>query len=96
MTRNKDLPWDRRDHALFVAYAPHSDPRIACSVVVEHGGSGSRVAAPVVRDIILQALYGGLPPLSAYPPGQRDSIRKMRDNLNLRDAGSGTNGRIRT
>jgi penicillin-binding protein 2 len=96
VTRNEDLPWNRRDHALFVAYAPHSNPRIACSVVVEHGGSGSRVAAPVARDIVLQALYGGLPPLTAYPSGQRGTIQEMRENLNLREPGTATNGRIRT
>ncbi len=94
--RNEDLPWERRDHALFVAYAPHANPRVACAVVVEHGGGGSRVAAPVARDIILQALYGGLPPLTAYPSSQRGTIQQMRDNLNLRDTGKDTDGRIRT
>ncbi|NCV18737.1 MAG: penicillin-binding protein 2, partial [Rhodobacterales bacterium] len=34
---NKDLPWEQRDHALFVNYAPYDDPEIAVSVVVEHG-----------------------------------------------------------
>ncbi len=38
-----------RDHALFIAFAPVENPRIAIAVVVEHGGSGSRVAAPVAR-----------------------------------------------
>ena len=58
--KNEDLPWRRRDHALFVAYAPLDDPRFACSVVVEHGGGGSRVAAPIARKILLetQKLYG--------------------------------------
>ncbi|MGF1500702.1 MAG: penicillin-binding protein 2 [Paracoccaceae bacterium] len=69
--RNEDLPWERRDHALFVAFAPMSAPRYAISVVVEHGGGGSRAAAPVARDILLRVLYGPRPPLSAYPAGQR-------------------------
>ena len=43
--RNEDLPWERRDHALFVGYAPHDSPRYAVSVVVEHGGGGSTAAA---------------------------------------------------
>lgn len=50
--RNEELPWRERDHALFVAYAPIDAPRYAISVVVEHGGSGSRAAAPIARDIL--------------------------------------------
>lgn len=38
-----------RDHALFIAFAPVDAPRIAIAVVVEHGGAGSRAAAPVAR-----------------------------------------------
>ncbi|HSR70817.1 MAG TPA: penicillin-binding protein 2, partial [Kiloniellales bacterium] len=45
VTKNEDLPWRRRDHALFVAYAPVDKPRYACAVVVEHGGGGSATAA---------------------------------------------------
>jgi len=45
-----------RDHALFVAYAPHDDPKYAISVIVEHGEGGSKAAAPVARDIIAEAL----------------------------------------
>ena len=59
---NKDLPWEQRDHALFVNYAPYDDPEIAVSVVVEHGGSGSTVAAPIARDITLQAIFKVLRP----------------------------------
>ena len=60
IVKNEDLPWHRRDHALFVAYAPLDDPRFACSVVIEHGGGGSRVAAPVARKMLLetQKRYG--------------------------------------
>ncbi|MCH8998125.1 MAG: penicillin-binding protein 2 [Proteobacteria bacterium] len=54
IVKNKDLPWRRRDHALFVAFAPVDDPRYACAVVVEHGGGGSKVAAPIVRDILIE------------------------------------------
>jgi penicillin-binding protein 2 len=56
VTRNEDLPWERRDHALFVAFAPADNPRFAISVIVEHGGGGSAVAAPIARDIMLAAL----------------------------------------
>ncbi|WP_417837584.1 penicillin-binding protein 2 [Thalassospira tepidiphila] len=52
---NNDLPWKYRDHALFVAFAPVDNPRYACSVVVEHGGGGSSVAGPIVRDLLLKA-----------------------------------------
>lgn len=48
----EDLPWARRDHALFVSYMPYENPRYACSVVVEHGIGGSRAAGPKARDIM--------------------------------------------
>jgi penicillin-binding protein 2 len=54
ITKNKDLPWRRRDHALFVCFAPVDNPRYACAVVVEHGGGGSKVAAPIARDILTE------------------------------------------
>ena len=53
--KNHQRPWRERDHALFVAYAPLDRPRYAISVVVEHGGAGSSVAAPIARDILLEA-----------------------------------------
>ena len=53
--RNEDLPWERRDHALFVGFAPYENPRFAIAVVVEHGGGGSKAAAPIARDILLKA-----------------------------------------
>ncbi|WP_258548768.1 MULTISPECIES: penicillin-binding protein 2 [Thalassospira] len=52
---NDELPWKYRDHALFVAFAPVDNPRYACSVVVEHGGGGSGVAGPIVRDLLQKA-----------------------------------------
>ena len=51
----EDIPWNERDHALFVAYAPIAAPRYACAVVVEHGGGGSKVAAPIARDVLREA-----------------------------------------
>ncbi|SDZ81420.1 penicillin-binding protein 2 [Rubrimonas cliftonensis] len=76
--RNDQLPWNRRDHALFVAYAPVSAPRYAVSVIVEHGGGGSAAAAPIARDVMLRALYGAEPPLAAYPPAEREMIERQR------------------
>ncbi|AXC49435.1 penicillin-binding protein 2 [Paracoccus suum] len=84
--RNEQLPWGRRDHALFVCYAPVQAPRIAVSLIIEHGGGGSAVAAPVARDILLFALAGGLPPLAAYPPGQRGKIDEQRKQMRLAPA----------
>jgi penicillin-binding protein 2 len=86
---NDDLPWNRRDHALFVGYAPDVAPRYAISVVVEHGGGGSTAAAPIARDIILRAMSDGLPSLEAYPSSQRGRIETMLKELPLRDPVTG-------
>jgi penicillin-binding protein 2 len=51
--------WGREDHGLYVAFAPFEEPEIAVAVVVEHGGSGSRAAAPVAR-AIMNAYFGFL------------------------------------
>lgn len=80
---NDQLPWNRRDHALFVCYAPYQAPRYAAAVVVEHGGGGSAVAAPVARDIMLYALAGGLPPLDAVPSDQRDAMKERHNAMTL-------------
>ena len=50
--KNEDLPWQMRDHAIFVGFAPVHEPAYAVAVVVEHGGSGSKVAAPIARDVL--------------------------------------------
>lgn len=71
---NDQLPWNRRDHALYVGYAPYDNPRYAVTVVVEHGGGGSAAAAPIARDAILRVLHGDIPPLTAYPSNQRGRI----------------------
>ncbi len=82
--RQEDLPWNRRNHALFVAFAPEDAPRIAVSVIVEHGGGGSSAAAPIGRDIVLAALHGDMPPLSAYPASQRNRIETQMGELSSR------------
>lgn len=53
---NEDLPWRRRDHALFVSYGPVQAPRYCCAVVVEHGGGGSTTAAPIVHDVMRRTM----------------------------------------
>jgi penicillin-binding protein 2 len=54
-----EVPWKERDHALFIAFAPAVAPRYVCATVVEHGGitggGGSAVAAPICRDVLLEA-----------------------------------------
>ncbi|WP_434289016.1 penicillin-binding protein 2 [Celeribacter sp. SCSIO 80788] len=80
---NKEVPWEQRDHALFVAFAPYDKPRYAVSVVVEHGGGGSSVAAPIARDIMLFSLHGAVPPLSDYPSAQQNTIRERFRTLPL-------------
>jgi len=64
------VPWKDRDHALFIGFAPFSAPRYACACVVEHGGAtggeGGAVAAPIVRDVLLEAQ-------------KRDPVRRVPD-----------------
>ena len=54
--KQKDLPYKRRDHALFTAFAPYKNPRYALSVVIEHGGAGSSAAAPIAKKLIKKVL----------------------------------------
>jgi len=67
--KNEQLPWKERDHALFVAYAPEENPRYSIAVVVEHGGGGSAVAAPIARDIMLEVQKRDLARVSAEGEG---------------------------
>ena len=47
-----EIEYKNRDHALFVAFAPYKDPRYSISVLIEHGGSGSKAAAPLAKKLI--------------------------------------------
>ena len=49
--KNKDLPWEERDHGLFIGYGPVDKPLYALSIIIEHGGSGSGAAAPLAKEI---------------------------------------------
>ena len=51
-----------RDHALFIAYAPADDPKIALAILVENGGHGSSTAAPIARQVLDYYLLGKEPP----------------------------------
>ena len=54
--KESELPWRLRNHALFVGYAPHNNPKYAVVVLVEHGGGGGSVAAPMGGKLLLEAL----------------------------------------
>jgi penicillin-binding protein 2 len=82
--KNENLPWRQRDHALFIGFAPVHAPRYACCVVVEHGGGGSSVAAPIARDLLLEAQ-------------RRDSARTASVSAQAEEpAGPGVTGRNTT
>jgi penicillin-binding protein 2 len=57
--KSMEIPWKERDHALFTAFAPVGAPRYVCAVVIEHGGEtgggGSLAAAPICRDVLIEA-----------------------------------------
>jgi penicillin-binding protein 2 len=72
------IPWEFRDHGLFIAFAPVKEPRYAISVVVEHGGGGSKAAAPIAKDVMTlvaerdparQKLF--VPPVRTAAAGER-------------------------
>ena len=66
--KQEQLKYENRDHALFIAFAPVNDPKYAISVVVEHGGTGSKAAAPIAKQVIKKVL-------------ERDNLRKSINNL---------------
>jgi len=77
--KNHERPWRERDHALFVGYAPSDNPRYAVSVIVEHGGGGSKVAAPIARDLLLATQKRDpanrtLAPAAAKAPAKSEEI----------------------
>ncbi len=69
LTKPEDLPWERRDHALFVCYGPYEAPRYACAVVVEHGIGGARMAGPKAREIMRAVLTKDPAKLKPIGPG---------------------------
>ncbi|MFZ5617062.1 MAG: penicillin-binding protein 2 [Pseudomonadota bacterium] len=69
LTKPEDLPWERRDHALFVCFAPFEAPRYACAVVVEHGIGGARMAGPKAKEIMTAVMTKDPARLKALSPG---------------------------
>ena len=50
--KQSQIEYKNRDHALYIAFAPYKEPRYSISVLVEHGGSGSKAAAPLASKLI--------------------------------------------
>ena len=46
-----EIPYEERDHALYIAFGPYKNPRYALSILVEHGGNGSTTAAPMAKKL---------------------------------------------
>ncbi|MGQ0620884.1 MAG: penicillin-binding protein 2 [Panacagrimonas sp.] len=66
-----ETPFHLRDHALFIAFAPANDPRIAVSVIAEHAGGGGAAAAPIARQVMDQYLLGEVLYKPEPPPGPK-------------------------
>ena len=49
--KTEQIPYNDRDHALYIAFGPYKSPRYALSIIVEHGGSGSATAAPMAKKL---------------------------------------------
>ncbi len=80
LTKPEQLPWHRRDHALFVCFAPYDAPRYACAVVVEHGIGGARMAGPKAKEIMTAVMMkdpARLKPLS--PAALAANAKNSRD-----------------
>lgn len=60
-TETDETPYELRDHALFIAFAPIESPRIAVVIVIEHGGGGSSTAAPIAREVLDSYFVGDQP-----------------------------------
>jgi len=57
----EETPYEFRDHAWFIAFAPYEKPEVAVSVIIEHGGHGGAIAAPIAKKI-LEAYFTHYPP----------------------------------
>ncbi len=64
----EQIPYKDRDHALYVAYGPYINPRYALSIIVEHGGSGSKAAAPIAKELFKLII-------------DRDAMREKQSNF---------------
>ena len=74
--REEDTEKKFRDHSLFIGFAPLEDPKIAIAVIIEHGGSGSRTAAPIARKLMDYYL---LERLKLFPESEEDQKLAVRE-----------------
>ena len=72
-----ELPRELKDHALFIAFAPVEDPKIAMAVVVEHGGHGGSTAAPIARKVMDAYLL----PILAKEKAQQEKLKAEQEKL---------------
>ena len=52
----EQIPYKNRDHAWYIAFGPYKNPRYAMSILIEHGGSGSKAAAPIAKKLIKKVI----------------------------------------
>ena len=64
-----EIPYEERDHALYIAFGPYKNPRYALSILVEHGGNGSTTAAPMAKKLFKLII-------------DRHSLRQLKDKKN--------------
>lgn len=76
--KNEELQWKSRHHALFVGYAPMNNPKYVCSVVVEHGIGGSRTAAPIARDLLLEVQKRDPVKTPLYEPSEHTAMSQKK------------------
>ncbi len=74
------MPEQERDHALFIAFAPKENPRIAIACIIEHGGHGGSAAAPVVHDVMQKyfEVYGGAKPADRHKEDAKPAPASVR------------------
>ncbi|MGI9318851.1 MAG: penicillin-binding protein 2 [bacterium] len=75
--REEDTEKKFRDHSLFIGFAPLDQPKIAIAIIIEHGGSGSRTAAPIARKLIDYYL---LDRLKMFP--EQEETQELADRNN--------------
>ena len=67
-----EIPYEERDHALYVAFGPYKNPRYSVSILIEHGGTGSSTAAPIAKQIFKKVINRHQ---------EREDIRKKRGQI---------------
>ena len=77
----KNIDERHRDHALFIAYAPADDPKIALAVIVENGGHGGSAAGPIARAVMDYYLLGKLPASEVPAPATAPELPDVPEEL---------------